>query len=126
MSVVLDASALLAYMNGEVGAQRVRAVIGEAMISAVNWSEVIGKAADRGVDTVGLREDLGALGLVVEPFTAEQAEIAGHIKDQTRQYVLSLGDRACLALGIDRRWTVFTADQVWLELRLQIDVISIR
>ena len=126
MSVVLDASALLAYMNGEAGAPRVSAVVGESVISAVNWSEVIGKAADRGVDTVGLREDLGALGLAVEPFSAEQAEIAGHIKDQTRQYGLSLGDRACLALGINRRLTVYTADQVWLRLALGVDVVSIR
>ena len=58
MSIVLDASALLAYLQDEPGGERVKAVLGQAVLSAVNWAEVVGKAIDREVDTHGLREDL--------------------------------------------------------------------
>jgi len=51
MSIVLDASALLAYLHEEPGADTVGAVIGESFISTVNWSEVMQKSLSRGIDT---------------------------------------------------------------------------
>ena len=62
MSIVLDASALLAYLHDEPGADKVDAVISESQISTVNWSEVVQKSLSRGVDTEGLPEDIEALG----------------------------------------------------------------
>ena len=126
MSVVLDASALLAYLQDEPGGERVRAVLADSVMSSVNWAEVIGKARDERVDTRGLREDLASLGLALEPFSAEQGEIAGRLKERTRRLGLSLGDRACLALGSDRGETVYTADRAWLQLELGVDVEAIR
>ena len=126
MSVVLDASALLAYLQDEPGGERVREVLAHSVMSTVNWAEVIGKARDDGVDTRGLREDLASLGLALEPFSADQAEIAGRLRERTRQLGLSLGDRACLALGSDRGETIYTADRAWLQLELGVDVETIR
>ena len=126
MSVVLDASALLAYLQDEPGGERVREVLAQSVMSTVNWAEVIGKARDDGVDTRGLREDLASLGLALEPFSADQAEIAGRLKERTRQFGLSLGDRACLALGSERGETVYTADRAWSGLALGVDVEAIR
>ena len=126
MSVVLDASALLAYLQDEPGAERVRAALANAVISTVNWAEVVGKARDEGVDTRGLREDLASLGLAFEPLSAVQAEIAGQLKERTRRCGLSLGDRACLALGSDRGEPVYTADGVWKQLDLGVEVETIR
>ena len=126
MSVVLDASALLAYLQDEPGGERVRGVIADSVMSSVNWAEVIGKARDERVDTQGLREDLASLGLALEPFSAEQGEIAGRLKERTRRLGLSLGDRACLALGSDRGETVYTADRAWLQLELGVDIEAIR
>jgi len=126
LSVVLDASALLAWLQDEPGGERVRPVIAQAVISTVNWAEVIGKARDREVDTLGLREDLASLGLSFEPFSAGQAELAGRFKEHTKAHGLSLGDRACLALGHERGDTVYTADRVWLHLGLEVDVEAIR
>ena len=126
MSVVLDASALLAYLQDEPGGERVRGVLADSVMSSVNWAEVIGKARDERVDTRGLREDLASLGLALEPFSAEQGEIAGRLKERTRRLGLSLGDRACLALGSDRGETVYTADRAWLQLELGVDVEAIR
>ena len=126
MSVVLDASALLAYLQDEPGGERVRSVIARAIMSTVNWTEVIETARDQGVDTRGLREDLASLGLALEPFSADHAETAGRIKERTRRYGLSLGDRACLALGSDRDEPVYTADRAWLDLRVGVEIEAIR
>ena len=126
MSVVLDASALLAYLQDEPGGEQVRAVLPRAVMSTVNWTEVIGKAREEGVDTQGLREDLESLGLAFEPFSVVQAEIAGRLKERTRRYGLSLSDRACLALGMDRGESVCTADRAWKELHLGVEVETIR
>ena len=126
MSVVLDASALLAYLQDEPGGERVRAVLAQSVMSTVNWAEVIGKARDDEVDTSGLQEDLVSLGLAFEPFTPAQAEFAGQLKASTRRLGLSLGDRACLALGSERDETVYTADRAWLDLDLRVAVEAIR
>ena len=126
MSVVLDASALLAYLQDEPGGARVRAVIPQAVMSTVNWAEVIGKARDQGAETQGLLEDLASLGLALEPFSAAHAETTGRIRDGTRRLGLSLGDRACIALGSDRGETVCTADRAWPGLDLGVDIEAIR
>ena len=126
MSVVLDASALLAYLQDEPGGERVREVIAHSVMSTVNWAEVIGKARDDGVDTRGLVDDLASLGLELEPLSASQADFAGRLKETTRRQGLSLGDRACLALGSERGEVVYTADRAWLQLELGVEVQAIR
>jgi hypothetical protein len=60
---VLDASALLAYLQDEGDAKAVDTVLPESVISTVNWSEVMQKCLASGVDVNGLREDFQALGL---------------------------------------------------------------
>ena len=126
MSVVLDASALLAYLQDEPGGERVKAVLGQAVLSTVNWAEVIGKAREQEVETEGLREDLASLGVTFEPFSAIQAEIAGRLKERTKRLGLSLGDRACLSLGCDRGEAVYTADRAWQNLDVEVEVVAIR
>lgn len=126
MTVVLDASALLGFLQSEPGGDQVEAVLSEAVISSVNWSEVVQKSVAADVLIDGMREDLEALGAKILPFTAEEAEIAGQLWLQTRQAGLSLGDRACLSLGIRLQAPVLTADQIWITLKLPITVHSIR
>ena len=69
---------------------------------------------------------LTALGLVVMPFSAEQAEIAGCLWQQTRQKGLSLADRACLASAQHMAIPVLTTDRAWAKLGLPLDVRVIR
>jgi PIN domain nuclease of toxin-antitoxin system len=45
---VLDASALIAFLRDEPGADKVAAVLTEACISAVNLSEILGKLVEYG------------------------------------------------------------------------------
>lgn len=124
MSAVLDASALLAYLQQEPGSETVKAVIEGAAMSTVNWSEVVRKTAGPEGETAEIRRSLQFLGLTFAPFSIAQAEIAGRLREKTGG--LSLGDRACLALGIDTGGTVYTADRVWLRLALGVDVAAIR
>ena len=118
MTTVLDTSALVCFLQDEPGNDRVEAVLQEAVISSVNWAEVVQKSIAAWVDIDGMREEIEALGLAIVPFTAEEADIAGRLWQQTRQQGLSLGDRACLSLGIRLNAPVLTADQIWSALNL--------
>lgn len=126
MRAVLDASALLAYLQDEAGSEEVEAVLSEGAISTVNWTEVVQKTLAVGIEVHGLREDLMALGFMVSPFTAEEAEIAGRLWKETRRFGLSLGDRACLSLGLTLGLPVLTTDRVWADLSLALDIRVLR
>lgn len=126
MSTVLDASALLAYLQREPGAESVKAVLGGAVMSTVNWTEVVQKAAGSQGEAGELRIALESLGLILEPFSASQAGIAGSLREPTMKLGLSLGDRACLALAIEKGETLLTADRVWQRLSLGIGIEVIR
>ena len=91
--VVLDASALLALLNDEPGAELVAKSLPQAAISAVNLSEVVAKLADAGMPDEAIRDALRGLPLDVVPFDVEQAYDAGLLRSITRDVGLSLGDR---------------------------------
>ena len=126
MTLVLDASALLAWLHGESGGERVRGILDGASMSSVNWSEVIQKSLQKGVEVRGMLEEMTDLGLAIEPFTAVQADQAARLWAQTRGLGLSLGDRACLALALDKSTPVLTADRDWGALALGIEVRLLR
>ncbi len=126
MKCVLDASALLAFLQDEPGSEAVENVLEEASISAVNWSEVVQKSVGSGVDINGMREELEALGVSIAPFDQAQAEATGLLWKKTKRHGLSLGDRACLCLGKSLKATVFTADRVWKKLKIGVDIQVLR
>lgn len=111
--VVLDASALLAFLRREPGAEQVERCLEESVISAVNWSEVIAKAVDHGATVVDTCRVLKCLPVRVVPFTAEDATLAAELRSDTRPHGLSLGDRSCLALGRKLGLPVLTAERNW-------------
>lgn len=119
MALVLDASALLAYLREEPGADVVaEAIAGGVVISTVNLAEVFSRSADRGADPAKLAAKLTQSGLLdgaitVEPFTAADAIDVAHLRPLTRDAGLSLGDRACLALARRLGAPVLTADTAW-------------
>lgn len=123
---VLDASALLAMLQDEPGAEEVAAALDRAAISAVNWSEVWQRALERGADVAGLREDVAALGLRIEAFDAEDGEAAARLWPVGRRAGLSLGDRACLALAQRLGAPALTTDRAWARLDLGVEVRTIR
>lgn len=126
MTVVLDASALLAYLLQEPGAEVVDGLLSDARMTSVNWAEVVQKSLSADVDVQGMREELQALGMKVEAFLAADGEKAGQLWPLTRQRGLSLGDRACLSLGLRLGLKVVTCDRAWAELPLELEVQVLR
>ena len=124
--VVLDASALLAMLNDEPGADRVAKALPDAVISAVNLSEVVAKLAEAGMPENEVREALDPLGLDVVPFDEELAYAAGELRRSTRSLGLSLANRACLALGVALKLPVLTADGAWRKAGVSVRVEVIR
>ncbi len=124
--VVLDASVLLALLKSERFDNATWQVVEGAVISAVNYAEVLSKLADLGLTQLPATESLLALLDRIEPFTASQARIVSALRASTRGQGLSLGDRACLALGLELHADVYTADQVWAKLEVGCVIHLIR
>ncbi|TAL46688.1 MAG: PIN domain-containing protein [Methylovulum sp.] len=125
--IVLDASALLAYLFQEKGHAVVAKYLESACISTVNLSEVAGRFARDGIDACLFIQEIQKTSIEIAPFTQIHALHAANLIKLTRQYGLSLGDRACLALAKERQLAVLTADSVWSDLLdIHIDVIQIR
>lgn len=126
MSVVHDASSLLAIAFREPGEDVARAALRGSHISTVNWSEVIQKVHAKGGNTKSLGHLFMGLGVTIVPFDVATAERAAELYPHTKHLGLSLGDRACLALGMVTNKEVFTADTSWTELSLGIAIRAIR
>jgi ribonuclease VapC len=131
-AAVLDASALLAWLREEAGALVAEDALDKvAAISVVNWAEVLTKLADLGRDPDEVRLGLmerGILGnaLLLWPLDEDMALQIAKLRVKTRSCGLSLGDRACVALGQHLRLPVFTSDRAWKTLRLGVQVQLIR
>lgn len=124
--VVLDSSVVLAHINGEAGSERAAAFFGDALICAVNLAEVVGKLVERGASLGLVRLALSRYGLQVAAFDEELAEVAGALRAKTKAFGLSLGDRACLALGQRFSLPILTADRMWKELDLPVEIQLLR
>lgn len=123
---VLDASAVLALLNGEQGAERVAAILGDAAVSTVNSCEVIGQLIDAGMGDEDARSSIDLLNLEIVSFEAEMAFVAGQLRTGTKKLGLSLGDRCCLALGLLRGNKVVTAERTWDRLDIGIELEILR
>ncbi len=124
--VVLDASAIIAAIGSEPGAEVVLKHIHSAAVSTVNLAEVKSKLVERGFPPRDAWEAANSFSREVFDFDREQANVAGGLTAATRQYGLSLGDRACLALAIVLKAPVYTADRAWATLDLGIAIKLVR
>lgn len=116
-SRVLDASALLAWLREEPGAENVEHFLASSVISAVNLSEVLQKSLAAGLDASRLPEDLGTLGVSTATFGEREARVAAALWPVTRSLGFSLADRACLATAVCLDWPVMTADRDWEKVQ---------
>lgn len=109
---VLDASAVLAVLNGERGEKKVIPLLMDSTVSSVNLTEVAAKLLEAGMDEASAQIAVSVLGIgEIVAFTEDLAWKAARLRPLTRQYGLSLGDRACLALAIKLNVPAVTADQ---------------
>ena len=111
--VVLDASAVLAMLREEPGGDVVAGHVGRAAISAVNLQEVAKEMLREGASLEAARAVLDELGLDVRPHDAEAAYRAAGLYEQTKQHGRGLGDRTCMALGLQLGVPVLTTDREW-------------
>jgi ribonuclease VapC len=125
-NVVLDSSALLAFIHGEPGGEGVAALIGDALMSSVNHAEVVTKLVERTGSPAAARAVLGLANVDIIDFDKALAEQAGMLVARTRSRGLSLGDRACLALAAREGVPAVTADRIWATLKLDVEVRLIR
>jgi PIN domain nuclease of toxin-antitoxin system len=125
--IVLDASAILAVINGEPGAEKLTSdLLARAVASTVNLAEVQTKLVSRGWTSEQAWEDATSPVREVVSFDEGQARIAGDLMIETRHLGLSLGDRACLALGIGLKVPVYTAEKAWKKLKVGVRIHVIR
>ena len=92
----------------------------------MNFSEVIERLCSGGLDTSEADEAVAELNLQVADFSESQARAAAHLRSRTRHAGLSLGDRACLALGLQLRRPVVTADRAWANVDVGVEIVLIR
>lgn len=124
--VGLDSSVLLAVLLNEIALEPITPVLEGAVISTVNPSEVLAKLIDLGLSRHKQTDQLLSLLDRVEPFTLLQAGSAGRLRSTTRQFGLSLGDRACLALAMELDADVYAADRAWAGLTLPCRIHLVR
>jgi PIN domain nuclease of toxin-antitoxin system len=124
--LVLDASALLAVIFAEVGADAVIPRLPGALFSCVNLTEVATRALDLGKPLEDTAREIGLLPLRVAPYDAVQAYVAARLRPAARPLGLSLGDRACLALAISRNAAVLTGDRNWRMLDVSVEILVFR
>ncbi|MBI2766302.1 MAG: type II toxin-antitoxin system VapC family toxin [Chloroflexi bacterium] len=123
---VSDASAILAILLDEPGGPAAVDRATGSIMSTVNLSEVLQKATQRGRDMQEARLVIALLDLQVLAFSEAQAEEAARLWPSTSRLGLSFGDRACLALALERNATVLTAERTWARLDVGIRMSVIR
>ena len=121
-SIVLDASALIALIYQENGANLVEKNLPDAEISTVNLAEVASFLVKKGLNIEEVSSLLNDLSIPTIPFNETQAFLSAHLINKTADKGLSLGDRACLALAIQKDQAVLTADKIWKELDLNVKI----
>jgi ribonuclease VapC len=125
-NAVLDASALIAFLRREPGAEKVADVLATSCISAVNLAETLGKMVEHGKPLEATCFQIERLRIQVVPFDEEQARIAASLWKQTRSVGMSLGDRACISLALKTTLPAFTTEGAWEKASLGIKLVKIR
>jgi len=123
---VLDSSALLAFLFREEGAELVAKTIDQSCMSAVNLCEVIGRFTREGHDHEKVSRRIATSSIEIVPFGVADASLAASLVPTTRHLGLSLGDRACLALAMSRKLPALTADRVWADIEIDVQVVVVR
>ncbi|ABF43672.1 PilT protein-like protein [Candidatus Koribacter versatilis Ellin345] len=124
---VIDSSALLALLNQEPGSEQLPpALMQGAIMSSVNAAEVQAKLVAAGGDPDQSWQIVVGLVPILATFEEEHAKAAGTLVKQAKALGLSLGDRACLALGLALRLPIYTTDRIWTKAKLGVRIHLLR
>jgi PIN domain nuclease of toxin-antitoxin system len=125
--VVLDSSAILALLQEENGSEVVKPLINYAVMSSVNISEVLTLLGRNGINLdealILIKDILHDIAI----FDLGDASLSADLKIKLKNKGLSLGDCACIALGVKMKLPIYTADKIWADLKLEgPEIILIR
>jgi ribonuclease VapC len=124
---VLDASAILAILQHETGAEKLTdEILDRAVVGTVNLAEVQGKLVAKGLTADEAWVHATSAVDSIEVYSGEHAKLAGALITHTKPFGLSLGDRSCLALAIALKGEVYTTERIWKKLKLGIPIHVIR
>ncbi len=125
---VLDASALLALLQREKGSDRVLQVLEEAecFLCSVNLAEIAARLLLQNVPKDKVMALPSILQLQVILFDEELALQTALLITSTKQWGLSLGDRACLATAFVKQATVLTTDKIWKKIDTDLRIELLR
>jgi len=127
VSAVLDASAVLAVLNAEPGADLVIPMIeDDVLLSTVNYAEVLAKLIERGSTYNQALAALRSIALTTVDFDIALARRTGALRAETAKCALSLGDRACLSLAEREGLPAVTGDRNWLGAVSGVEIRLIR
>lgn len=124
--IVFDSSVVIAILKEESGYEAAERLLGQALISSVNIAEIAAYLSRSSLSFDLIQRIVARFPFEIIPLDAELALHSGALFLQTKAHGLSLGDRACLALGLSRKLPVLTADSVWAKLGLPVDVRLLR
>lgn len=126
-NIVFDSSALIMLFAKELGYEKIKQNIKHATMSSVNVAEVYKYCIE--VQKLGLDDCQNLIklcGIKIIDFCDQQALISASIINHTKQYGLSLGDRACIALATLKNYPILTCDKIWQKVDLGIPIIMAR
>ena len=124
--IILDASALIAFVRKENGKKQVEPYISYALMSAVNFAEVVMRLQTCNIPMDVIRMIETDLLKEVIPFERDQVYLTAELREQTKLLGLSFADRACLALGKLKGLSVLTGDKAWAKLDIGVEIKFIR
>ena len=125
--IIFDASAVIALFAKEKGFEVIKRHLKNAIISSVNISEVYKYCIDKQNLTADeCKNIMGISGIKIIDFDEKQALIAADIYPKNKEYGLSLGDRACIALAIEKKYPILTCDKIWEKINLDVKFIMVR
>ena len=119
---LLDASSLLALLQGERSSEIVAQHIPFSAVSAVNLAEAASAFNNTGMPENEIHELFNEMNLEILPYEKEMAIATGGIRNLTRKKSMSLGDRACLVTTRHFKRIALTADGMWLDFQAEIGV----
>jgi PIN domain nuclease of toxin-antitoxin system len=117
-NIILDASALLALIQEEQGAEIIKPLLKFSVMSTVNIAESLTALQRFGISPQKSLTLISDIITLIVPFDLEQAGYVAELQSHVQHKGLSLGDRACIALGIKLQIPIYTADRVWTQLQL--------
>ena len=124
--VVLDSSALLAFINQEEGCLMVEEYLAHSIMSSINISEVEADLSLIEMPEDTIKNIIDELNIEIIDFDQDQAIDTGFFRKKSKHAGLSLGDRACINLGTIKNLLVVTADKAWKKLKLNEKIVFIR